>query len=132
MARRNRISETLKSIAGGIMVGFGLHILSANVDQAAAQLKHLVATPTGEALGVVPAAVLAASQAAHVYAFDHQGVLLGLFHLLVTFWPLVLVIIGTFLLQDVLRDKVKALPKPTKYFQNKDNGCRFCCPSFDV
>ncbi len=132
MARHSRISETLRSVAGGALVGFGLHILSGNLDRAAAQLRHLLGTPTGETLGGVPSVVLAASQAAHVYAFDHQGFLLDLLRLLGSFWPLVLIIVGAALLQDVLTDKVKALPTPAKYFQNKNSGCRFCCPSFDA
>jgi hypothetical protein len=132
MATQSKIPETLKSVVGGTLVGFGLHILYGNLDRAAAQLRHLLGTPTGETLGGVPSVILAAAQAAHVYAFDHQGFLLALLRLLVSLWPLIPVIVGVVLLQDVLTDRVKGLPTPTKYFQNKNSGCRFCCPSFDA
>jgi hypothetical protein len=57
--------------------------------------------------------------------------------MLVSFWPLFLVVVGTVLLRDVFADKVKALPAPNQYFKrntfkDKDTGCRFRCPSFDV
>ena len=132
MTRQHKPSEILKSITGGPLVGLGLHILLGNVDRAATQLSHSLGTTTGDGLGLLPSAVLAASQAAHAYAFDHLWLSQGLLRMLVSFWPLLLVIIGTMLLRDVFTDKVEALPTPTKYFQNKDAGCRFRCPSFDA
>jgi hypothetical protein len=147
MTRRHRPTERFRSIAGGALVGLGLHILSANLDRVAAQLSHLFGThlggnAAGEALGVLPSAVLASSQAAQAYAFDHQGFLLGLLWMLISFWPLLLVIVGTMLLRNAFTDKVKALPTPSQYFQrnafknktfkNNSTGCRFQCPSFDV
>jgi hypothetical protein len=44
--------------------------------------------------------------------------LLALLRTLVSCWPLLLVIVGTTLLQDAPADGVEALPAPTKYFQN--------------
>jgi hypothetical protein len=132
MTRRHKLSEILKLIAGGSLVGLGLHILLGSVDRTATQLGRSLGTNTGESLGLLPSAVLAASQAARAYAFDHLGLLQGLLKMLVSFWPLLLVIIGTILLRNVFADKVEALPTPAKYFQNKDVGCRFRCPSFDA
>ncbi len=93
-------------------------------------------------VGVLSSAVLAASQATQAYAFDHQGFLLGLLWMLVSFWPLLLVIVGAVLLQDAFTEKVRALPTSNQYFQhnpfknnafkNNATGCRFRCPSFDV
>ncbi|MGA8308540.1 MAG: hypothetical protein WB755_00800 [Terriglobales bacterium] len=85
----------------------------------------------------MPTAVLATSQAVQAYALDHQAFLLGLGRLLISFWPLLLVMVGTILLQDALTDKIKAPPAPANYFQNtifknKNTGCRFRCPSFDA
>ena len=48
------------------MVGLGLHILPGSVDRATAQLSQSLGINTGEVLGLVPSAVLAASQAARV------------------------------------------------------------------
>jgi hypothetical protein len=147
MTRRHRPTESFRSIAGGALVGLGLHILSGNVDNAASQLRLLVGNHPGgatggEGLGVLPSAVLASSQAAQAYAFDHQGFLLGLLWMLISFWPLLLVIVGTILLRNAFTDKVKALPTPSQYFQrnafknktfkNSATGCRFQCPSFDA
>jgi hypothetical protein len=46
---------------------------------------------------------------------------------LLSFWPLVLVIVGTIVLRAALRGEAKDLPKKNDYWT-----CRFHCPSFDV
>jgi hypothetical protein len=137
MARPYGSSGKLRSIAGGVLIGLGLHILFGNLDRTAVQVRHLLGTTAGDAFGTLPTAVLAASQAVQAYALDHQAFLLGLGRLLISFWPLLLVMVGTVLLQDALTDKVKASPAPANYFQNtifqnKDTECRFRCPSFDA
>jgi hypothetical protein len=137
MTRQHNTSENLKSIAGGVLVGLGLHILSANLAGDVTRLKHLLGIPAAEALGVLPSVALAASQAAQVYALDQQRFLGSLLQMLESFWPLLLVIAGTILLRDALADRVKELPArdncfQNKFFQNKDTGCRFRCPSFDA
>jgi hypothetical protein len=114
------------------MVGLGLHILSGSVDRATAQLSQSLGVNTGEVLGLVPSAVLAASQAARVFTVDHLGAAHSLLGMLVALWPLLLVIAGVMLLRDVFKDKVDVLPQSRKYFHNKDLGCRFCCPSVDA
>jgi len=133
MTRQHKTSESITAIAGGALVGLGLHILSGNLDTAAVQLRHLLGNTAGDALGVLPSVVLASSQAAQAYTLNHQCFL----RMLVSFWPLLLVVVGTVLLWDVFADKGKALPTPNQYFQknafkNKNTGCRFRCPSFDV
>jgi hypothetical protein len=137
MTRQHNTSENLKSIAGGVLVGLGLHILSANLGGEITRLKHVLGVPGGEALGVLPSVALAASQVAQTYALDHQGFLDGLLQILASFWPLLLVIAGTILLRDALADRVKESSArdndfQNKYFQNNDAGCRFRCPSFDA
>ncbi len=137
MARPYGPSERLRSIAGGALIGLGLHILFGNLDRGAVQVRQLFGTTAGDALGAMPTAVLATSQAVQAYALDHQAFLLGLGRLLISFWPLLLVMVGTILLQDALTDKIKASPAPANYFQNtifknKNTGCRFRCPSFDA
>jgi hypothetical protein len=139
---RQHTSEGFKWMAGGALVGLGLHILAGNLDRAAAQVRHICGSTAGEGVGVLSSAVLAASQATQAYAFDHQGFLLGLLWMLVSFWPLLLVIVGAVLLQDAFTEKVRALPTSNQYFQhnpfknnafkNNATGCRFRCPSFDV
>lgn len=132
MAGQHRTSGSLKSIAGGALVGLGLHIWFGNLHGVASQLTHLLGTSSGEALGLAPSVVLAAAQACRVYASDHQGFFVEVVRMLISFWPLLLVIVGAGLLRDVFRDEVDTLRAPEKYFRNNDAGCRFCCPSFDV
>jgi hypothetical protein len=139
MTRQDKTSESITVIAGGALVGLGLHILSGNLDTAADQLRHLLGNTVGDALGVLPSVVLASSQAAQAYALDHHGFLQCFLRMLVSFWPLLLVVVGTVLLRDVFAGRVKASPIPNQYFQrnifknkSKDIGCRFRCPSFDV
>ena len=137
MTRQHRSSENFRSIAGGALVGLGLHILSGNLDRAAAQWRELIDTTAERTLGVLPSVVLATSQAVQAYLFDRRSLLLGLLRMLVALWPLLLIILGTVLLRDVFTDKVIAAPRPNQYleendFKNKNLGCRFCCASFDV
>ena len=137
MTRQHKTSESITAIAGGALVGLGLHILSGNLDTAGGQLRHLLGNAGGDALGVLPSVVLASSQAAQVYVLDHHGFLQCFLRMLVSFWPLFLVVVGTVLLRDVFADKGKALPAPNQYFKrntfkDKGTGCRFRCPSFDV
>lgn len=132
MAGQHRTSESLKSIAGGALVGLGLHIWFGNLHGVAGQLTHLLGPSAGDTLGLLPRVILTAAQAGRVYASDHQGFLLDLVRVLVSFWPLLLVIVGAGFLRDVFTDEVDTLTAPEKYFQNKDAGCRFGCPSFDV
>ena len=132
MASQHRPSEGLKSIVGEALVGLGLHILFGNLDRVAEQLQHMLGTPAWETLGALPSAVLAASQAMQAYGLDHQGFLQTLLWMLISFWPLLLVILGTVLLRDFFTERAKALPAPDKFLQNKNMGCRFRAFSFDV
>lgn len=137
MTKQHNNSENLKSIAGGVLVGLGLHILSANLAGDVTRLKHMFGIPAGEALGVLPSVALAASQVVQSYALDQLRFLDNLLQMLASFWPLLLVIAGTILLRGALADRVKELPATDEYFlnkysRNKDTGCRFHCPSFDA
>jgi hypothetical protein len=131
MAKQHKSYGNLISIMGGILVALGLHILLGHMSLEAAQLRHLLGIPAGETLGLLPS-VLAASQAAQAYGLDRPGFLEGLFELLISLWPLFIVIAGTALLRDFFTDNGKARTASNKYFQEKNNGCRFPCPSFDV
>jgi len=132
MASQHKLSEGLKSVVGGALVGLGLHILFGNLDRVAEQLQHMLGIPAWETLGVLPSAVLAASQAVQAYGLDHQGFLQTLLWMLISFWPLLLVILGTVLLRDFFTERAKALPAPERFLQNKNMGCRFRAFSFDV
>jgi hypothetical protein len=117
MARQGTAFRGSKSIAGVVFVGFGILILHENLAGPVAHLRHLLGANGSEALGVLPAVVLATSQAAQGYALEHQNVWQGLLRILIWFWPLPLVVVGTMLLRDGFTDKVKASPTPGQYFK---------------
>jgi hypothetical protein len=112
MAMQQTFFGRAKSIAGAALVGLGILIFHENLDRAASQLSHLLGTIPGEALGVLPTVILAASRVLQAYAADHQRFLQGfLRHMLVSCWPLLLVIVGTVLSRDAFADNDNALPK---------------------
>jgi hypothetical protein len=117
MAGQGTAFRSSKSIAGAAFVGVGMFILYGNLAEAVAQLRYVLDANGSEALGVFPAVILATSQVVHGCAFDHQGVLQCLVRMLISFWPPILVIVGTMLLRDAFTDKVKALSTPDQYLK---------------
>jgi len=112
MARRHTLIQNFKSIAGAALIGLGVFILSRNLVEAAALLSdHLGITgEEGETLGVVATFGLAASQLLQSYLFDRQEFLQGLYQILMSFSPLLLVIAGRELMRDGCTDEAKELP----------------------
>ena len=103
MAAGQRAFRISKSIAGAAFLLLGMFILYANLAAAVARSSHVLAH-SAEALGVVPALVLAASQAVHACAFNHQRFFQ---QMLASSWPLLLVIFGTVLSKDTFADNSK-------------------------
>ena len=96
-----------KSIAGAALVALGTLIFCENLNRAATQLSHLFGAIPRQALGTLPAVILAAPGVLHAYAADHRLFLLGLLrHMLLSCWPLVLVKVGTVLSPDAFSDDV--------------------------
>ncbi|OLD62264.1 MAG: hypothetical protein AUI53_02115 [Acidobacteria bacterium 13_1_40CM_2_60_7] len=89
---RQRQSERVRPSAGAAIVGLGLAILLGGLDGGAVQVSHVLGAAAGEALGVLPCVTLAAWQALQTCAFDHGRLLQGLLPMLVSCWPLLLVI----------------------------------------
>jgi hypothetical protein len=115
MTRQRTFFRNPKSIAGAAFVGLGLLILSGNLHGAAVQLSCPLGTSAREALGALPTAILlAASQALQACVFDRQRFLQGLFQMLVSFWVLLLVIVGAVLLRAAFTGKIEALHTPSK------------------
>ena len=99
MARRYGVLQNLKSIVGVALIGLGLFILSGNLTDGVTRLSGFIglradATQTFGELTVVG---LAASRAFQCYLFDRVGFALGICKILISLWPLVLVIAGTLL-----------------------------------
>ena len=97
--------ERTQSITGAVLLGLGVFILCGNLDRAVTQLSHFLGTIPRHALGVLPSAVVAASQVVGAYATDHQRFMEILFlDTLASFWPLLLVAAGAVLSWDSVTD----------------------------
>jgi len=100
MVAQQTSPRSLKSITGAILLALGFLILFANLDVVTGQITSAVGTTGEPAQGILPALVLATLHVLQDYAFDHAGFLSGLLQILVSFWPLILIIIGAVLLRD--------------------------------
>ena len=111
MARQSRVSENLKSIAGMALIGLGLLMLSRNLSDACGQLSRLVgvSAEASQTFGVLTAVGLAAAQVCRCYLFDRRELMLGLCKVLISFWPLLLVVAGTVLTAPASRTESKNL-----------------------
>jgi len=109
MARRRMIFQSSRSIAGAVLVGLGMFVLYENLAGAVAWLSHVLGANGSEALGVLPAFVLAVSQGLQAHAMNHQQVLHGaLQQMVVASWPLLLVTFGTVLSRETESTQVHA------------------------
>jgi hypothetical protein len=107
VAGRRTVFRSSKSIAGAALLVLGTFILYENLADAVHRLSQVLANGS-EALGVLPAVVLAVSQPVQAYAADHQQFFLDVLQqLLVSSWPLLLVIFGTVLSRDTFGEKSK-------------------------
>jgi hypothetical protein len=100
MAARQASLQSLKSIAGASLLALGLVILFANLDGVVACLNSFVGISAHETLGILPRLGLAGLHAVQAYTFNHDLFLSGLRQMLVSFWPLSLVVIGIGLLRN--------------------------------
>ena len=100
--------ERAKSVAGAVLVVVGMFILYQHLDRAANQLHGA----TGGPLGALPTSVFAASRFVQSYAAGHQRFLENLVkQILISAWPLLLVMVGTALSRDGFGDQGDAIPK---------------------
>lgn len=107
MTQRQTAFRAFKSIAGTAFLGFGMFILYENLSAALSSMRHVLGANGSEALGVMPAGIMAASHAFEACAVAHHRLLQGiLHHTLVSFWPLLLVLVGTALSRDTLTDNI--------------------------
>ena len=108
MARQRTAFRSSKSIAGAVLVGFGMFILYENLAGAVAWLSHVLGADSSQALGVLPAVILAVSPVLQAHAANHQRFLQGfLQHMLASSWPLLLVMVGTVLSICTIHDRFR-------------------------
>ena len=97
MTAQQTSSRSIKSILGAGLLALGLFFLFVNLDGVAAQISA-IAGASAETLGILPALGLAGMRALQAYNFDHAGFLSSLQQILVSFWPLLLIVAGAGLL----------------------------------
>jgi hypothetical protein len=106
-------TTSLRSIGGSAFLAPGLFILLGNVAADAAQLNHLLSPAAGHGVGTLSSILLAAT-------LHQQNLLSCLVQVLLSFWPLLLVLAGTALLRDAFPDRAEALPTPETCSAKKD------------
>ena len=101
MARQWTAYQSSKAISGVALVVLGMFILYENLEAAVACLNHVLGFDSSDVPGAVPSIILAVSQLIQAHAADHQCSLeAALQHVLISSWPLLLVMIGTLLSRD--------------------------------
>ena len=101
MAQRHTPSTILNETVGTILLSFGLLLLFANLGHVATQVSDSFASAAGSP-GTVIALGLAALRTVQTYLFDPTTFQADIRVILVSFWPLILVIIGAVLLQNAV------------------------------
>lgn len=94
-------SKTTHAVAGAILFSFGLSLLTANLDAVAGQVSTWFSTTPGS-LGSAIEIGLAGLRAVQAYFFDQSAFQAGFLAILVSLWPLILVMIGAILLQGAM------------------------------
>jgi hypothetical protein len=105
MAKKQTSLASLKAIAGAILLPVGLLLFLANLDEVVAPIGNSFASPPAGLLGGALELGLAALRATQSYFFDPSKFQSGLQQILVSFWPLILVILGGVLLQVVFKGR---------------------------
>ena len=100
MARQTS-SKSFRAVAGALLLSLGLVLLFGNLDEAAAHVGHSFAS-TGTSPATVVELALAGMRAVQAYLFDHPTFQAGLHAILVSLWPLLLVILGATLLRNAV------------------------------
>lgn len=104
MAKQMTTSRGLKAIVGAGLLALGLLLLFANFDGIAARLNGSFTSPAISPAvpeGTLIEIGLAGMRAAQSYFLDRPSFLSGLQQILVSFWPLILVILGMTLLAQL-------------------------------
>lgn len=111
MAARQTTSRNLKSLAGAGFLVLGLVLLFVNLDGVAGQISDAVGAPA-ESFSILPALGLAGLHAVQAYTFDHTEFLSSVMQILVSFWPLILILVGAALLKRAFGMRSVAFEAP--------------------
>lgn len=101
MAERQRSSKNFNAMIGALLIALGLFLLFANLDQVARHASPSLSSARSS-LSTLIELGLTGLHAVQTYFFDQPTFRTGLHLILVSFWPLILVIIGAALLQNAV------------------------------
>jgi hypothetical protein len=104
MAKRQTSSKNFHAVGGALLLSLGLLMLFVNLDEVAARVGNCFSTTAG-ALGTIIELGLAGMRAVQTYFFDQPTFQAGLHSILLSLWPLILVIIGATLLQNAFNKR---------------------------
>jgi hypothetical protein len=109
MARQYRVWQWLKLIAGVGLIGLGLFVLCGSLADAADRLSRLVGVRTewAQVFGGLMAVGLTVLRVWQCYVFDRRELVLGVCRILISFWPMCLVIAGAVLTGTASRADAK-------------------------
>jgi uncharacterized membrane protein len=109
MTMRQTLFGLSRSIVGMALIGLGLVLLFGNLSHASGQVSRIVgfSAEATQTFGELTAVGLAASQIWRSYLFDRRELLLGACRILISFWPLVLVMAGAVLTATASRTNSK-------------------------
>lgn len=99
---RQTVTQSMKSIAGALLLAVGLLLLSVNLDAVGTSLTEGIGPRAPEGMDTLLAVGLATIHAAQSYTFERTQFVSGVRQILVSFWPLTLVVFGTLLLRAAL------------------------------
>lgn len=110
-------SKSVHIVAGALLFSFGVTLLTANLDGLAAQASTWFSATPGS-LGAAIEIGLAGLRAVQAYFFDPSSFQAGFLSILVSLWPLILVIIGAILLHSAIGVRFAS----TKLARNLSSG----------
>jgi hypothetical protein len=111
MAREWRVFRNLRSVVGVGLIGFGIFMLGGNLSDTCGQLSRLVgiSAEATQTFGELTVVGLGAAQVWRSYVFDRRELVLGVCRILISFWPVLLVIAGAALTGTASRATSKNL-----------------------
>jgi len=125
MAKRAAFLQSSKALAGAALVGLGMFVLYQNLAGMVGSVNHVLGANSSEALGILPAVILAASRMVETHSRSHHNAVQEfLQQFCIQCWPLILVTIGTMLSRDgIVIKKDKAVQGSCTLVAVSAGGC---------
>jgi putative effector of murein hydrolase LrgA (UPF0299 family) len=112
MAGQRTRFQSVQSTAGVALAGMGMFLLYAHLTAGVVRFSHELATGSSKVLALLLVVSPEVSQVLRTYGADQQRFLQ---HMLVSCWPLVLVVVGTALARDSFSDNASELANKNNF-----------------